>query len=531
MSQRRVGVLFFFMALLAFGLMVRTLTVAMTPAYVQAADSQSVYNLTVYSTRGRIYDRHLRSLAGGRKQYRAVIIPSRDTTVRLTGALPPDKLLEIQDSLTGTVPFVCTVDDAAADGKGAIVYPAQKRYGANCVAVHTVGYLGSDGRGASGIERAYDDYLASASGALSVRFTVDATGAGLAGIEPEVTDTTGKSVAGVVLTIDTDIQMLAEQAAKEYMDKGAVVVIEAATGKILASASAPDFEQDDIAGAIERDDGSLVNRATSAYDLGSVFKLVVAAAALESGISAEFMCECTGCVEIGVNKFHCANRNGHGEIGMEEAFARSCNIYFIELARQLGGDTILDYARRFGFGRSIVLANGYKTSAGCLPEADSLDRPAALANFSFGQGELMATPDHVAAMTAAVARGGVYIQPTVLEGIVNDRLEMIAVNERGEGVRIISEETARALTGFMRAAAEYGTAVAGDGDHVDCAAKTGTAETGIYLDGHRVMQAWYTGFFPAENPEYVVTVMVEDGESGGGSAGPVFKYIADRLCG
>ena len=82
---------------------------------------------------------------------------------------------------------------------------------------------------------------------------------------------------------------------------------------------------------------------------------------------------------------------------------------------------------------------------------------------------------------------------------------------------------------FMAAAVEYGTAKAGDSDHVRCAAKTGTAETGIISDGHRVMQAWYTGCFPAEDPQYVVTVLVEDGESGGGTAGPVFRYIADAL--
>ncbi|MBE6760027.1 MAG: hypothetical protein E7554_08060, partial [Ruminococcaceae bacterium] len=228
---KRLAAVFTVFVLMAFCVMSHTLMVALTPAYVQAASSQSAYNVRVCATRGRIYDRSMRSLAGGRLQYRAVIAPSRETTVRLTGVLPPEKLLEIEDGLTGTYPFVCNVDDAAADGRGATVFPAEKRYGPNCVAVHTVGYLGGDGQGVSGIERAYDDYLSAAAGELSVRFTVDAAGSGLTGIEPEVTDTTDNSLAGVVLTLDVDIQRAAESAA-DYMDKGAIVVMDARTGKI-----------------------------------------------------------------------------------------------------------------------------------------------------------------------------------------------------------------------------------------------------------------------------------------------------------
>lgn len=527
--QKRLSIMFFFITLIAFCVMAHTLMVAVTPQYVEAASSQSVYNLTVCTTRGRIYDCKLRSLAGGRLQYRAVIAPSRDTTVNLTGILSPEKINEIQDKLTGTYPFVCNVDDAAADGRGAIVYPAQKRYAANCVAVHTVGYLGSDGHGASGIERAYDQYLHSASGELSVRFAVDATGAGLKGIEPEVTDTTENSLAGVVLTIDADIQRIAENAAEKYMEKGAIIVMESDTGKIRASVSVPDFEQYDIASALEEEDSPLVNRAISSYDLGSVFKLVVAAAALECGVEADNVYCCTGCVQIGENEFHCANRNGHGELNMEQAFAKSCNTYFIELARTIGGQSILSYARRLGFGRSIALADGYLTAAGCLPDEESLRLPAALANFSFGQGELMATPTHVAVMTAAVTNGGLYIQPTVVEGLVDSDVKYILVKEKDGGARIMSHKTAALIMSFMSAAAEYGTASAGASDYVTCAAKTGTAETGMYEDGRRVMQAWYTGYFPADDPQYVVTVLVEDGESGGSSAGPVFRFIADSL--
>jgi len=526
---KRLTVVFSVLVLVAFCVMSHTLAVALTPAYVQAANSQSTYSVTVCRTRGRIYDHKLRPLAGGRLQYRAVIAPSRDTTVALTGILPPEKLLEIEDGLTGTHPFVCSVDDAAADGHGAIVLPAEKRYGANCVAVHTVGYLGSEGEGVSGIERAFDEHLSAAAGEISARFTVDATGSGLAGIEPQVTDTTEHSQAGAVLTLDVDIQRLVEQIAAGYMDKGAVIVMDAKTGEIRASASLPDFDQNNIAASLDCDDAPLLNRAISAYDIGSVFKIVVCAAALESGVSADARFCCEGCVEIGSNRFHCANRSGHGLIDMEEAFARSCNVYFIELAKQLGADVLLDYAQRFGLGKSIELAFEYITAAGCLPDAERLAMPSALANFSFGQGDLMATPVHVAAMTAIIANNGSSVEPTVFDRLVNERLETVSEREAKAERQVISIKTAQTIRDFMEAAVEYGTARAGGSEKVSCAAKTGTAETGIFSGGHRVMQAWYTGFFPAEEPQYVVSVLVEDGESGGGSAGPVFKALADAL--
>jgi len=506
-----------------------TLMIVVTPQYVEAAASQSVYNVTVCRTRGRIYDCKMRSLAGGRLQYRAVISPSRETTVQLTGALSPAKLTEIKDRLTGTYPFVCSVDDASADGKGAIVYPAQKRYASNCIAVHTVGYLGSAGQGVYGIERAYDNFLAAASGELSVRFSIDATGAGLAGVEPEVNDSMDNSLAGVVLTLDADVQKIAEEAAECNIKKGAIVVSDVSTGQIKAIASVPDFDQNDIASALTAEDSPLLNRAVSSYDMGSVFKIVVTAAALESGVDPQTMCNCAGSIKIGSNIFHCANRNGHGLIDMEEAFARSCNIYYIELARTLGADTILEYAEKYGFGQRIKLADDYFTTAGCLPQRETLDRPAALANLSFGQGELMASPVHVNAMTASIASGGEYITPTVFAGTVNSSLEPLKEPAQRVSKQIISPQNAQLIRSFMHAAVDYGTAKVGGSPSVICAAKTGTAETGMFSDGHRVMQAWYTGFFPAEDTQYAVTVLVEDGQSGGSSAGPVFCYIAERL--
>lgn len=527
--NKRLVALFSLMTILAFCITMHTFMISNSKAYVSVAGAQSVYTVRVCRTRGRIYDRHMRSLAGGRLQYRAVIAPSQETVLALTKALDSDTLLAIKDRLTGRHPFVCDVPDASCDGRGAIVYPAEKRYGANYIAPHVVGYVDGEGTGVYGIERVFDDYLAGASGELSVRFQIDATGAGLSGVEPEITDTTDDSVAGVVLTLDMDVQQLAEKAAEQFMEKGAIIIMGAKSGEILASVSCPDFSPDDVAASLDRADAPFVNRALSAYDAGSVFKLAVAAAALESGVPASHEYVCTGSVTIGENIFNCSNRSGHGRIDMEKAVAHSCNTYFIELASLLGGERILEYARLFGFGESICLAGEYLTAAGCLPSSSELQKPAALANISFGQGTLLTTPLHIAAMTAAIADDGVYHDPSVYLRLVDRDLAAVREGDPGSSRRIISQSTARQLRGFMRAASLYGTAVSGSGDFVACAAKTGTAQTGIKTNGREVVQAWMTGFFPYEEPEYIVTVLVEDGVSGGSSAAPVFKYLADRL--
>ena len=529
-NKRAVGLFCFILILLA-ATIVQLLTIAVKPEYIQAASAQSRYRVEIGTSRGRIYDCKMRSLAGGRIEYHAVIEPSPETIEHLSGVLSPNEMDSISDRLTGRSPFVYVAENASIAGRGVTVYRCESRYGDNTFARHIVGYLNGSGEGVSGIEYAYQEYLKQCSGHISAVYTVDSRGRNLSGMEPVVTDTTDISKGGVVLTLDMDLQQIVENAAEKYIERGAVVLMELPSGKIRAAVSRPDFEQDNLAAYLEREDGALVNRSIAAYDVGSVFKLVVAAAALENGINPEWSCECEGSIQIGDNVFHCNKRTGHGEIAMCDAIAGSCNIYFIKLAQEIKGELILEYAKKFGFGERICLADNYMTSAGCLPEEHDMVNPAALANLSFGQGELMATPVHIAQMIGAVANNGVMPAASVIESLVSPSGYQFEYWENASGRQTINPKTAQTLRSFMAKTVTDGTGAKGESDWVAAGAKTGTAQTGIIKDGRSVLQAWYAGFFPLENPEYVCVVVVEDGESGGSSAGPVFKYISDELYG
>ena len=152
-----------------------------------------------------------------------------------------------------------------------------------------------------------------------------------------------------------------------------------------AVASVPDFSPLDLSEATQREDAPLVNRAFSAYAPGSVFKVAVAAALLEEGLG-ELTFTCVGSLNAGGLQFHCVDSTAHGELDLEGALAHSCNCYFINAARVLGGQEILSMAYNLGFGSAQEFGRGLWTAAGELPTLQSLGNARALANFSFGQG-------------------------------------------------------------------------------------------------------------------------------------------------
>ena len=190
---------------------------------------------------------------------------------------------------------------------------------------------------------------------------------------------------------------------------------------------------------------------------------------------------------------------------------------------------MLEIAERLGVGKNFVLAAGIENQPGTLPTLDSLQSPAALANFSFGQGDLMATPLQIAAMINAIVNDGNYVQPRLLEYTTDADGRPVHTYESAPLVSAMSKQTANTLRDYMVQTVATGTAGTGMPAHGGAGAKTATAETGWIQDGHTVIQAWYAGFYPAEQPRYVVVVLAEDGKTGSGTCGPIFKQIADRI--
>ena len=224
--------------------------------------------------------------------------------------------------------------------------------------------------------------------------------------------------------------------------------------------------------------------------------------------------------------FNCHKKDGHGILNMEEAVAQSCNTYFINLALEVGGDGITEMAKDFGFGVPTVFSETVKTRSGNLPE--KVDSKAATANLSFGQGELTATPVQICSMMATVANGGRYVRPYLVEGEADVNGRVTRISGYSERRQIISSGTAELLRRFLVAVVERGSGSRAKSDIVDCAGKTATAQTGKTENGSEIYNAWFAGYFPAEEPKYAVVILKENGGEGAVSCAPVFREIAEK---
>jgi len=264
--------------------------------------------------------------------------------------------------------------------------------------------------------------------------------------------------------------------------------------------------------------------------MGSSFKCFVAAAALEQRFPAAARYYCGGQMDVSGQVFHCSNGKVHGMVDMTAALAQSCNLYFIQLAREMQPQPALDLLRLFGFGEGTRLAPGIYAARGNMTTQAELTVPGELANFAFGQGKLLGTPLQIAAATACLANGGVYNSPT----LVTATLDAFGVAEPyvqdRETREVVPPEIAAQVRRMMIAAVETGTGSGAKPETGGAGGKTATAQSGrLGPDGTEILQTGFTGFFPAEQPRYAVTVFRQNGTSGAGDCAPVFKRIADGM--
>lgn len=377
---------------------------------------------------------------------------------------------------------------------GVSLLQSESRYGSDSMARHLVGYLDSRGTGVMGLERIYDSVLMEA----------------------------GKERPIIGLTIDTRIQTGLEKILDENMAKGAVVVADATTGEILALSSRPVFEQDNPAPYMQDSEQAYFwNRATrGSYPPGSVFKIVLLATGLESNlVDRETMLP---------NGLSISGRSYLGpdwplldEINILSAFARSSNPAFIALGQELGSKKVLSMASTLGLGKQVDIGLFAEEAAGNLPRY--VDSPLAMANLSMGQGDLLVTPLQMAQVMVNLVDG--VEKPLLLVRQVKDSQGIIIEENRPiTGERLLSEETIEVLHEAMVRVTLDGTGTAAWVEGYGSAGKTGTAES-----GSNGAHAWFAGFFPLENPQYVIVVLAENGGSGSKTAAPLFKEIADMI--
>lgn len=404
-------------------------------------------------------------------------------------------------------------------------YPASELY------AHITGYFTLN-QGLTGIEAELNDYL---SGTADEQF-LDQVVAVFTGEKPEG--------AAVELTIDPAVQQAAWDALGDLT--GAVIAIDPSTGGILAMVSKPSYDPNRLAvhrtsevmAAYEELDGDpgqpLINRTIrgSLYHPGSTFKLLVAAAGIDSGtFTTESTVPNPARLQLPNSTAEITNSGGGTcgpgeEASLTDAIRLSCNIPMAQFGDAVGERTLREYAEAFGFGESVDVP--MPSTASVFPRG--MDE-AQLMLASFGQYDVRATPLQMAMVSSAIANGGVLMKPTLVERIVAPDLTELVGFQPTVYSTPISADTASSVTGLMVASVASGAASNARIDGVDVAGKTGTAENGK----DEPYTLWFTGFAPADDPQVAVAVVVENGAGRGQSvfgnqiAAPIAKSVIEAV--
>ena len=392
--------------------------------------------------------------------------------------------------------------------------------------------------GKSGLERQYDDVLRGEDGQRHV--IVNSRGADM-GVLDEKPPTFGHSLR---LTIDYDLQDIAEQSFQG--DNGGLVALDPRTGEVLAMVSRPSFDPNLFAKGISKDEWAklisdprnpLLNRATQAQLApGSIYKILMATAALESGTADETTAfSCPGGATFYGRYFKCWEKRGHGTISMHQAIVHSCDVFFYNLGRNLGIDRIAEYSTEFGLGRKTGI-DLPSEEPGTMPSEQWKEKvfhqkwyAGETISLAIGQGALTVTPLQVAYSVGGIASGGYFARPHMVSWSDLDALHR-KVPSPTETRIPLSETTVRVVTdGMYGVVNEGGTGSRARIPGLDVAGKTGSAQVASVqaaknAKGSLRDNAWFVGLAPRRNPEIIVAVLYEGGEHGM-LAAPIAKLL------
>lgn len=510
--------------------------------YSKKAVQQRLMTVPLAIERGNIYDRNLIPFTGREIKKYIIVYPDyiqdKETIAsvisQLSSSEKEDILKELQSG-ADTLEFKYEKENEellslVEEGKlkGVMALEKNHRYSDESIGRHVIGYISkSDKNGEMGIEKSMDSYLSSASG-KSLIAVVDSSKNIIPGLGFRKVEANNDGFNySIKLTLDYHIQHIVEEIMKNNGVNGAVVVMDIRTGEILAMASHPHFEQDNIKKYINSNGEELINKAIWPYDLGSVFKIVVAAAAIESGkvdLDQKYICE--GSIAVGNNVINCSTYESHKdrEISIDEAFALSCNTAFVKIGIELGADAILNMAKKLGLGEKQCFEL-LEEKSGYIPKPEE----DGIGNISIGQGKIQVTPLQVTAMMSTIANNGIRYNSRLVDEMINEDGATIKKIERGHPEIVLSPTTAYRLKKMLRDVTTIGTGKQADiGTELGgSSGKTGTAETGI--DNGKIIHGWFTGFIPSNDPQYAITVFINNGRSGGRSAAPVFKQIGENI--
>lgn len=411
----------------------------------------------------------------------------------------------------------------------AFIKESKRSYPNSKLASQLIGFAGLDNEGLDGLESYYDVYLKGVSGWTFV--LRDARKRGLAlseAIEPPLN---GYSL---ILTIDQVVQYIAEREIdkvfEKFQAKGAtIVVLDVKTGEILAMASRPTYDLNEPSRyPVE----ARRNRAvTDFFEPGSVFKIVTASAALDTGVldlKSRVFCE-NGQYRVFSHTLH--DVHPYGWLSFKDVIVQSSNIGTTKIAQKIGPECVYRYAQRYGFGTS--------TNAGLPGEVGGVLKPVSswskisISAVPIGQ-EVCVTALQLASAIAAIANDGIYMQPYILSAVVDKRGEVIKSFQPQALRRVMSVKMAKKMREILEDVVERGTGRMAKSKEFKFAGKTGTAQkvdpNGSY--SHTKFMASFIGYAPAYHPEIAVVVTVDEPKPyyyGGVVSAPVFKAAAEDV--
>lgn len=327
----------------------------------------------------------------------------------------------------------------------------------------------------------------------------------------------------IVTTLDVELQTAASNALGS--NKGAAVVMEASTGKILAMVSKPSYDPNTVAAnwetLINDTDSALYNRATQGlYTPGSVFKIVTTLAYMRQNPDyMEYLHNCSGEITEEGTTIHCYNSTAHGQETLEDAVANSCNTAFSEIGLYLDIGKWQDTAEDLLFNTDLKCDLTSKQSSFSLEkDADAAE----IMMTAMGQGETMVSPYHMALITAAIANGGTLMKPYLVDEITNYTGTIVKEYMPEKYTTLMTSEEASVLKDYMEAVVSYGTGTSLNGQGYTVAGKTGTAEVSV---DKNVVHSWFIGFSNVDNPDIVVSVVVENADTSSVTGTSVAKQI------
>ncbi len=550
------------------------------PYYRDLSENNRTRSVILEPARGLIYDRNGILLANNVPSFslyvsledvkdREALIEQLTNLIGLDPALVRKKLAvrgakqlprKIKDRLT--LREATLIESHRLDLPGVMIQvESQRNYPAGVTASHVLGYVGEVSAeqlekpefvelhqgsivGQYGVEKFFDHIVRGQAGQKSIE--VDALG------HEKRTVTVDQPHAGddLYLTIDARLQKVAEELLGK--ESGAIVALDPTKGDILAMASRPAFDPNvlsrELTGKqwveIVQDEGRpLNNRASQGqYPPGSTFKVLMAAAALESNTMTPYSTVfCSGGYQFGRRVYHDWKASGHGSVDLRKALIHSCDVYFYTIGQRMGIDTMASYAHQFGLGEEtgvelpservgIVPSTAWKQKAKHEPWL-----PGETISAAIGQGYVTVTPLQMASMIGTVANDGVTYRPRLVQAIMDratgQRQELPAVPKAKLDVK---PNTLKLIREALAGVVTEGTATRAKSSIVSIAGKTGTAQTTALRAGPEKDipkkfrdHAWFIAFAPVENPKIAVAVLAEHMGHGGSAAAPLAKEVIE----